>query len=63
MEVYVSICIRAKLPEETRGVESLELELQAVSSCLTWVLETEPQIPVRAAHALTVEHLSDPRAT
>lgn len=39
--------------ESRGGRQSLKkLELQAVESDLTWMLETEPEVHVRTGHAL-----------
>lgn len=52
------MCICVKLPEETGGVGSpRSWDYRQFQAGLTWVLGTELQIPARAAHALTVEHL------
>lgn len=57
------MCICVKLPEETGGVGSpRSWDYRQFQAGLTWVLGTELQIPARAAHALTVEHLAAPSA-
>lgn len=41
-----------QVPEETRGIGSLELEVEMVVNCLTWVLRTKLESFGRAASAL-----------
>lgn len=44
--------------EHKRALNSLELKLQIVSSCLVWLLGTEPQSSIREHMLLMTEQLS-----
>ena len=57
-EFRTRLCVRGSVcPGTNRGqkrmLDPLELELQEVMSCLTWVLETELWPSVRATSALS----------
>lgn len=55
--MYVCLCVSTcvcRCPWEPEGViRPLELELQVVVSCLTWVLGVEHQAPGRTVSALS----------
>lgn len=41
--------------DQKRALDSIELELQAVRSCQTWILETELRSSARAIFTLNAE--------
>lgn len=45
---------------EVRGSDSLELELQGIVSCLTWVLGTNPMFTQKQYSLLTAEPTFQP---
>lgn len=64
--VYVCVCLYLHvgadaLGGQKRATNPLELELQAVMSCLTWVLGAEPVSSGRAQAHFSTEPLSTSR--
>lgn len=61
--MYVSVIVRestCRCLAEVRGSDSLELELQGIVSCFTWVLGTNPRSTEKQYSLLTAEPAFQP---
>lgn len=50
--VYMCTCVFSICGSQKRALDPFELELQAIVSCLMWLLGTEPVSAARAFSAL-----------